>query len=771
MSDIGTMKPAQKMNETEPSSLTDFLKEMSEEQGKKNGGIPLQKTELPELPKLLKDRKDLLPADWQPPPPIAQDILSRQALLMVPKPEAAAAAPRAEAVKSAERDRVISQLSPEDCKKLDSLRLELAVVTGDKEKALKQAEIRAFLAPKLTAPTNDLGLQEVLSPPSLNDLIKEIKRVRPQEVAELIKDARVKLLSFSDQSIPDEKRRKDFAEKLSEFDARVKERGLSESELLGSYLQLGRVLNPEIKLEYGNKSVLARSMMANVANPYSIDQGAHNTCNVTTMQVRLHAQEPATALKVVADATVGGGFVTADGTRVKPMSMEPDGEGKNDPVWDGGRNYASQIFQLTAINAYWNRRDTMPGGKTVGKGNIHYAQLPEGEFLFDTSVNPPQKLNLASFGADHPWLDIYGVSEINQQITGRPSKNFGILRWIYPGESDGVTKVVTLAGFKERLAELKKENAFPVVIAVDASKKPFGDGKGFGPHVVTITDYDAEKGLVSVDNQWGSGADHTGLPGQAPKAKVEEIFSSMSQLPSMDFFWDKIKDGYKEVKWKDAVAPTVTAGTVYGLKWGLSAAAPFAIKGGLGYLSEWGVPGAARALELSETRLGSAGLRVGTGLAALGAFAYMNDLPGAFKQGTSFGVGKLTRVAGDYASFEIGRGLASKAVGWVPWAPARFGLSLAAGVATTTVFDKLLGEGSEVGGSWVYDRAREYFGTPYNRLPEKPFQPTDVISRDPNPTHRLSEQLAKPSMTKYFSDKNSLIVPTFPATLENAGKR
>ena len=760
MSDTGAIDSAQgKGKEEAPSGMTDFLKEMASA----HAGINLQKPDLPRLPELLNNRRDILPSNWQAPAPIAQDILSRQALLMVPKPEEAAAQPKPEAVRSAERDRLYSQLSADDGRKLDSMRLELSVASGVKEKAEKQTEIRSFLSTKLNGPTNEMGLQEIVSQQQLPELLKEIKRYRPQELAAIMQDARLKLINSTESGIPEASKRKDFAEMLKKFDERAAKRGLPDSEVLGTYLQLGRVLNPDFKIEHGNKSVLSRSMLANVADPYSIDQGGHNTCNVTTMQVRLHTQEPATALKVVADVVVGGHFVTADGTKIRPMSMDPDSEGKHDPVWDGGRNYASQIFQLTAINAYWNRRDTMPGGKTVGKGNIHYEQLPEGEFIFDTSVNPPQKLDMKAYGADHPWLDVYGVSEINQQLTGRPSRDFGIVRWVYPSEGDGVTKVITLGGFKDRLLELKKANAFPVIIEVDASKKPFGDGKGFGPHVVTITDYDPEKGLLDIDNQWGKGADHTGLPGQGPKATVEEIWSSMSQMPSMDFFLDKIKEGYKDVKWKDAVPPTVSALSMKGLTFGLGAGAPLALKGGLGYLREWGVPGAARALEISESRLGSAGLRVGSSLAALGAFAYINDLPAAFKQGNSYGVGKLTRVTGDWASFELGRGLTSKAVSWVPWAPARFGLSVAAGIAATTAFDKMLGEGSEVGGSWVYDRAREFFGTPHNRLPsvEKAFVPHDVLPMNPSPSHQLSE-LAKPSMTKYFSDKNTFVAPSFP---------
>lgn len=651
---------------------------------------------------------------------------------------------------SALRDALINQLSPENRKDLDLLRFELSVSNGAKEKESRQSEIKKFLADKLGDKLSDAGAKDILAPVSPADLLAEIKKSRANEVPELLKEARELLVHDAGLVIKKAPALKDFNEKLAAFDARSAARNLPEFERLSTYLQIGRVLNPELKLEHGDKSLLARSMMANAADPTGIDQGSHNTCNVTTLQCRLYTQEPGLASKIVADVACGGQFVTADGTVVKPLSLAPDSEAKYDPPLDGCRNYASQIFQLTAINAYWNRRETMPGGKNVGKGNIQYTQGADGEYLVDASKNPPERQKFNSIESGHPWLDIYGVSEINQQLTGRPSKNFGIERWVYPSNSEGVSKIVTLNGFKSRLSELKNENAFPVIIEVDASKKPFGDGKGFGPHVVTITDWDADKGLVSVDNQWGKSDDMTGLPGQSPKPTAEVLWSSMSQLPSLDFYWSSLKDGLKGVKLKDAVPPAVTSLSTKGMLWGISAAAPLAVRGGLGCLSEWGVPGAASVLSATETKAGSVALRAGTSLAALGAFAYMNDLPGAFKQGASHGTGKLLRITGEFTSFEIGRQLADKGCSAVGlWAPARIGVGVVAGVATSTVFDRVLGESCEVAGSQVYDRVHDYL-RPHSQLA----QPEKAIK---NPIRTAPPaagcEVTGGSMTSYFANQ------------------
>ncbi|MBX9690689.1 MAG: hypothetical protein K2X27_28495, partial [Candidatus Obscuribacterales bacterium] len=370
------------------------------------------------------------------------------------------------------------------------------------------------------------------------------------------------------------------------------------------------------------------------------------------------------------------------------------------------------------------------------------------------SVNPPQKQSFKTIDSGQPWLDIHGVSEINEQITGRPSKNFGVQRWVYSGVSDGITKVVTSHGFKEELQRLKNENAFPVVVELDAAKKPIGDGKGYGPHVVTITDFDAASGMLSVDNQWGKGNDMTGLPGQRSKVSANELFSSMSMMPSTDYLWGRLKDELKDIKMSDSFAPTLRAASMKGLGWGMSASAPLALRGGLGYLSDWGVPGASRLLAASETRLGAAGLRVGSSLAAFGAFAYVNDLPSAFKEGNAHGVGKLTRVTGDWASFEIGRGLTNRAVSFVPWAPARFGVSVAAGMATAAIFDRTLGEGSEIAGSHVYTRTREYLTSNSQlKAPEQAIKKVEMPPVQPK-TIVAVEDLSKPTLSNYFQNKS-----------------
>ncbi len=694
------------------------------------------------------------------------DQAKEAALLKGPDKAAEQKSPefKSDIASQAARDQVLGLLSVEDRKNLDIMRFELAAGSTPKEREQKQAEITSFLGSKLSKeilPPN--GVAEILRPQSSADLLSEIKIVRPAELDGLVQSVRSKLVTEAEKVITNKAEQKAFNERLVAFEARATGCNLSQSEILNNYLQVGRILNPNIELPHGGRALLAGSMIANSADSSSIDQGAHNTCNVTTLECRLYAQEPSTANRLVADVAITGAFVTADGTTVKPRDLAPDNESVLGSYTDGLRNYASQIFQLTAINCYWSRKDTLPGGKTVGKGNILYGQ-DGGEALWDYSVNPPERQGFKTIGSSQPWLDIFRLSEINQQITGRPSKDLGIKRWGYSSESEGVSQVFSLGRFKERLTEMQNKNAFPVIIEVDAGKKPFGDGKDYGPHVVTITHYDAESGLVTIDNQWGKGGDFTGLPGQRPKVEASEIFATMSPIPSTAYMWKRVKDGFDGIKVSDAYEPSKAALSTQLLEWGVKGGAPLAVRGGLGYLDRMGVSAAGKILTASETKLGSVALRAGTGLAAFGVFAYANDLPGAFKLGNSHGVGKLTRTTLDFASFGIGQKITSKAMSLVGlgWAPARIGVSLLAGAALSTYADKMGGEGAEVAGSFLYDRARELWE------PNKPMIPPVVRNFEPSKPANLAPLTQPQTMQNAFKFQPR---PAAPSTFNPTGLR
>lgn len=611
------------------------------------------------------------------------------------------------------------EMNPAERDLLDVLILERAAASNADEVASKEALIKSFLKDRLGAMVSESGYADVLKPTKLSDALDALKgrtgadgRSHIEHIQQLVLDRAAKVIASPAHLL-------EFQNNLSTFRARATAQGLPESSVAETLLHISRVLDPvrlvdpARKQVNGEMSITALGMMRNAADPTAIDQGGHNTCNVNTVECRLYSREPQVAVKVVADVAITGEFRTADNTVVRPRTLTPDGEAKAYPTPDGWRNYASQIFQVTAINIHWNRKDTLPGGKFAGLGNIHYCQGGPGEpseYLLNTSKTPPEIHKFDTIDANHPWLDVQQMSEINEQMTGRPSENFSIGRAFSASESKGCIKVSSLDEFKERLSILATGRGFPIIVEVDAAKKPMGSGEGFGPHVATITHYDPLTGMVTVDNQWGKGNDMTDATGQRPRISVADLYENMDLMPSTSFLWGRFKENLSGITPTDVVKPAIATLSMKAIRFGTIGSAPTLLRSGLESMTKAGVPGSATAWAASETRFGRIGTRAGTALGAIGLAYVANDLRTAFKEGTGHGFGKLGRVSVNYASYEVGA-LLGTGMGRITmlnrWAPGKAGLAITAGLALAAVVDRVGGEGTEIVTSGLYEDAKE----------------------------------------------------------------
>jgi hypothetical protein len=609
---------------------------------------------------------------------------------------------------------VLKELKPADRDRFELLCLERSSVTHPEEQAKKDKQLREFLTERLGASISQVGWTSALEPAKFADQLAKLSAGRAADGKPLIDQVKQLLLERATPTIQDRTKWTEFSTNLSNFLLRAKHTGMSDEAATETILHIARILDPSNRPKHGDPSLLVRGILRNAADPTAIDQGGHNTCNVTTVECRLYTREPQSAAKLVADVAMNGEFKTADGTVIKPRTLGVDGEAGTDPTPDGWRNYASQIFQITAINVHWNRKDTLPGGKEAGVGNIHYCQGGPGEpseYLLNCSKVPPEVHRFSTIDSDHPWLGLPEMSDVHEQITGRPSVNFGIERWFNSGESRGCFKVSSLDEFKDRLSRMAAERAFPVILVVDAAKKPIGSGDGgFGPHVVTVTAYDPNTGMLTIDNQWGKGADMTDLPGQRTRASAADMWDNMSQLPSSDFIWQHIKRSVKDIGPTDAVNPGIAALSMKGLRYGIFGSAPSHLKLGFESLARRGVPFGATALAASETQLGRIGLRGSTALGAIGIAFLANDLRSAFREGTAHGLGKTARIGIDSMSYELGAltgGGLARLTRLSRWAPGKAGLVITTGLVAATLMDRIAGESVEIGTSYLYERARE----------------------------------------------------------------
>ncbi|MBY0548803.1 MAG: hypothetical protein K2W95_16145 [Candidatus Obscuribacterales bacterium] len=515
---------------------------------------------------------------------------------------------------------------------------------------------------------------------------------------------------------------------MTDFEARARKRGLPESEIAATYREVGKLLTSAHAAALCKTTKLAYEIIRNAADPTKIDQGQHPTCNVNSYECKLYASEPSQAARLVVSVATTGRFTCADGTVITPRSTKPDDEASKNPVPDGERNYASQLFQNTAINIHWNRRETLPDLTRAGKGNIQYCQSVdrkgEAEYLLDCSKNPPQVVSffLQKEGGSKssPRIGQDEISDINAQITGRPTRDQGIEMGWSTRETRGILYVDKVDSFKSTLERLKAENKLPVLLTVDASMKPFSDGArsdtSFSPHLVTVTDYDAAKGLVAVDNQWGSSNDHTGKPGQKPLVPVDELFAAMRRGAPKS---DSENTLGKEVKERILNTSLTDVGKVaVG-----SLSSSLMLHTTLGDLN-WHVRSKLYHIAASESRFAnpaySAYERLSTqggrramawtsGIGTLAIAGIANDVPGAFMRSTDEGFGKLLR-AGEMALVYEGTSLGTHGLcnlARFRWAPGRFGLAMTAGIGAAVIADRAAGEFMEFGGRGVSKIVRD----------------------------------------------------------------
>lgn len=358
-------------------------------------------------------------------------------------------------------------------------------------------------------------------------------------------------------------RHKMAASELQEFRQSLdtlQKRSLSAPEKGGALLQVHRLLTATSGAVGESERIqLAKLVLQNAAFPNRIDQGNHNTCNVTTLETRCYSRYPSIAAGVVADIALTGQFKTADGTMVKLESLEKDFESRLYRIDGGSRNYASQLFQMVAINAYWSRQDHMPNGKYAGRGNIVYAQESSrgnstGEYILNKGVSPAQRFTLKNGGADGPQIDVEELVDINNQIVGKEEDDL-ILERNSSARKKGIVSIDSSADLRRVLTRLKAENKFPVVLVVDAAMPPFSSGSDqasrFARHGVTVTDYDSVNDKVTIDNQYGKANDHTGEPGQKARAGSEELYLAMRTRPPFGQVLDSMKKNLSNMEIKD----------------------------------------------------------------------------------------------------------------------------------------------------------------------------------------------------------------------------
>lgn len=387
-----------------------------------------------------------------------------------------------------------------------------------------------------------------------------------QELVSRIKE------SSPDQDKPDDKYSLRLEKYMSAFEKRARKENLTTQEVGAAYAQVSRLFGKyqEAPVSKQARVELAEQVLRNLAEPTAIDQGGHNTCNVATIEIRLYTKEPSAAAKVVADVALKGTFVTADGVIIglDSRNFSKDPEAQISTRTDNKRSYASQLFQLTAINSFWADHELDEEGNKVEAGSVRYIQdrslrtanNTNGEALVKfkddvTTILEDEKGKVI----DRPLLSMGNMAEIYFRLTGAKADQIFISQMDSPDHDAREKQVKTEADLNMALLELQQQKELPAIVIMDSAKiKQAQENKfpdlskitydlserllGFpagGPvidrqqraerPVATVTPIATHVGCVmnvevinrggknyiqhlGLDNQWGRPADWLGLP-------------------------------------------------------------------------------------------------------------------------------------------------------------------------------------------------------------------------------------------------------------------
>lgn len=393
---------------------------------------------------------------------------------------------------------------------------------------------------------------EQAGPASISpDRLEEIGKKHPEEVTryhESLKNAEHKKLEdWADRTLQ-EPERSGFKNCMNAFEARAKRDGLAPADVTVTYKELQRLTSAtgEKPLTPLERTRIAQQVMYQLAVPTSIDQGFHNTCNVTTVEARTYTRTPYQAVRLVADVALNGEYRANDGTVVK-LDPKAHGDSKTWPQLEGQRCHASEIFQVTAVNLHYAKYNAEHGT------NLRYEQVEPkagdnadtGERLMDYSVPGGKEVTNAKGPVRSPNLEDGELTVISNAISSRWEPEVTLAHDKYHYGDKNVSLIHSKEELGAKLKALKEQGKLPVIIRVNTNAEPFYTDSGAGTaggsggaHVVTITDYDERTGQIKVDNQWGSNADHGNKP-----IHVHDLFTAMQSDQGIE---DQLR---KDVKW------------------------------------------------------------------------------------------------------------------------------------------------------------------------------------------------------------------------------
>lgn len=318
----------------------------------------------------------------------------------------------------------------------------------------------------------------------------------------------------------EENQLKEFKNDLRHLKSRP-EHGLYKPEVEAVLQQIDRLTTAkgETPMPSIDRLHVAEQIMHMSAYPAEVCQGNHKTCNVAVVESRLYERTPSVVAKLVADICL------TDHYRNEKVDLHfhpsKDTEANIFPPRNGRRTYASEIFQVAAVNVF--HQVQKDGLEYVQQGG-HLTGKETGELTINTKTRKPA-VDEAGNVIREPNLASADIGAVYDAIIGLPQ---GPIVLVNADNLDGhkdskagshVSIISNEVSLEQSLIAAKSQHALPLILKVNTDCDPFykdsdrhvhpGQAE---PHVVTITDFTVDKNGhitgVCIDNQWRIQGDH-----------------------------------------------------------------------------------------------------------------------------------------------------------------------------------------------------------------------------------------------------------------------
>ena len=351
----------------------------------------------------------------------------------------------------------------------------------------------------------------------------------------ILEETREKLFAQSEQNFDDPITTAKFKADLIRFENRAKERGLSAKAVLDVYKNLDKLLSPnaDAKIDQKGRSQIAAELTGDLANPYSISQGAHGTCNVKILQVMLSAKHPERVANLIAEAALTGKHTLPSGESITlpESTLTPHNDAIGYPHPNGARGFAGQVFDSAAVNTLLQMQK-MPYRFDQLEPDPSLKGYKSGDILVDNETGKPLTDPLTGNVREFNGLAAPQIVEVYKHLMSGSTNEDWLLDPNFPkaDTTDGIRTFDSPQELSSILKGLKEQGQFPFPIFVDTRMAPFwadsngglAGGSG-GAHVLNIADYDPVSNSVLIDNQWSSHDDRLDASKAVP---VDQLFSA-----------------------------------------------------------------------------------------------------------------------------------------------------------------------------------------------------------------------------------------------------